>query len=314
MYLTEPSTEPGDTARYASCIEVSKQVRWDTERDVIRGRSFDCTDKFLPDGLSHIGKLAFLRPQEQVLLSQIQGRTYANMLGLAERFMGAKMLEITRHHWFGEQVALQALVQFADEGLKHQVLFRRIEELIAVGMPEGYDFMVDADLVAEAVMECSTWAVLALTFHIELAVQSHYRCSLESDHDLSGLYKDVFLFHWREESEHANLAELEWAREDARLKPLARDESVDDLIELFAAVDGVVKVQAEADHHYFLRICGRMFKPEESSQLAKGLLSAYRWQYIVSGVQDSRFNDALRTKISADQRQRIQLALAVLMM
>ena len=27
-----------NTQRYAKCIEVSKRVRWDIERDVIRGR------------------------------------------------------------------------------------------------------------------------------------------------------------------------------------------------------------------------------------------------------------------------------------
>ena len=41
-----------NTQRYAKCIEVSKRVHWDIERDVIRGRDFDVADKFLPDALS----------------------------------------------------------------------------------------------------------------------------------------------------------------------------------------------------------------------------------------------------------------------
>jgi hypothetical protein len=40
------------TERYAKCIEASKRIRWDIDRDVIRGRSFDGSKKFLPDGLS----------------------------------------------------------------------------------------------------------------------------------------------------------------------------------------------------------------------------------------------------------------------
>ena len=51
---------PTDTARYARCIEASKRVRWDIDRDVIRGRGFDLRQKFLPDGLSLIDELAFL--------------------------------------------------------------------------------------------------------------------------------------------------------------------------------------------------------------------------------------------------------------
>ena len=38
--------------------------------------------------------------------------------------------------------------------------------------------------------------MLALTLHIELFTQSHYRESIREDADLSELYKDIFLFHW----------------------------------------------------------------------------------------------------------------------
>ncbi len=34
--------------RYARCIETSKRVRWDIDKDVIRGRNFDTAHKFLP--------------------------------------------------------------------------------------------------------------------------------------------------------------------------------------------------------------------------------------------------------------------------
>ena len=63
---------------------------------MIRGRRFDFSQRFLPEGLSRIAGLEFLQPDERRLLSQIQGRTYANMFGLVERFIGAKMLEISR--------------------------------------------------------------------------------------------------------------------------------------------------------------------------------------------------------------------------
>jgi len=41
-----------DTERYARCVQTSKRVRWDIEKDVIRGRRFDAAHKLLPDGLS----------------------------------------------------------------------------------------------------------------------------------------------------------------------------------------------------------------------------------------------------------------------
>ena len=50
-----------DIARYARTIEVSKRIRWDIDRDVIRGREFDLAHTFLPDGLSLIDEIAGLR-------------------------------------------------------------------------------------------------------------------------------------------------------------------------------------------------------------------------------------------------------------
>ena len=59
---------------------------------------------------------------ERRFVSQIQGRTYANIFGLVERFINAKVLELSHEHWFGDQVALEALVRFSDEELKHEQL------------------------------------------------------------------------------------------------------------------------------------------------------------------------------------------------
>src|SRR6478609_1869583 len=68
---------PTNTERYAKVIEVSKRVRWEIERDVIRSRHFDYTKAFLPSGLSLVNELAFLNQADKRLLSQVQGRTYA---------------------------------------------------------------------------------------------------------------------------------------------------------------------------------------------------------------------------------------------
>ena len=300
-------------ARYATCIEASKRIRWDIDSDVLRGRSFDTSKKFLPDGLSKVEGLTFLSAKEQRLVSQIQGRSYANIFGLVERFIGAKVLEISRDHWLGDQVALEALVRFTDEELKHQELFRRVECMVAEGMPAGYTFLPQPNDVATAVLSKSTWAVLALTCHIELFTQAHYRQSIEPDADLSEVWKDVFLFHWKEESQHAILDELEWRREDAKLSPEQRDHAVTDLIELVAAVDGILQMQAGADTDYFLRISSRPFDADQVRSLRDTMLKAYRWQYIVSGVQDERFQKTLGGMITEAQMQRIGTALAPIM-
>ena len=82
--------------RYARCIQTSKRVRWDIDKDVIRGRNFDTAHKFLPDGLSLADAFTTLSADEKRFVSQIQGRTYANIFGLVERFINAKVLELSR--------------------------------------------------------------------------------------------------------------------------------------------------------------------------------------------------------------------------
>jgi len=44
--------------------------------------------------------------------------------------------------------------------------------------------------------------------------------------------------------------------------------------------------------------------------LRAGVLKAYRWQYIVSGVEDPRFTDILGSMITPQQSARIGSALA----
>jgi hypothetical protein len=297
---------------YAKCIEISKRVRWDIDKDVIRGREFDLSQKFLPDGLSKVDRLDFLNEDERKFLSQIQGRTYANMFGFVERFIVAKILEITRGHWLGDQIALEALVRFCDEELKHQELFRRIEPMLAVGMPTGYRFLHQPDAVAGAVLQKSTWAVLALILEIELFTQEHYKKSIEPDENLSPLFKDIFFFHMKEEATHALMDELEWPREDKKLTPTERDRAVDQLIELVAAVDGILQAQSKADVDYFLKVRNPPLGKEEMARIQDGVLRAYRWQYIFSGGEHPRFRTALGSLITETQGKRINNALGLI--
>jgi hypothetical protein len=56
--------------------------------------------------------------------------------------------------------------------------------------------------------------------------------------------------------------------------------------------------------------CRRLHRAEA---LAAGLLDAYRWQYIVSGVREPRFIRTLALMVTTDQMKRIQSALQPLM-
>lgn len=99
------------TARYAQVVRLSKKSEWQIDRDLLQDRQFDFTRNFLPAGLSRVDTIPFLSTHDQRLLSQVQGRTYAYIFGLVERFISAKMLDQGRAHALDDQHAMEALVR-----------------------------------------------------------------------------------------------------------------------------------------------------------------------------------------------------------
>ena len=303
------NTDTLNASQYQRCIKNSKRVNWDIDKDVIRNRTLDAKHKFLPDSLSLVHQLPFLNQQDQRFISQIQGRTYTHIFALAERFVNAKVLELSLDHSLGDQTALQALTRFSMEELKHQELFRRIGSMADEVLPAGYVETASPNDVAMEILQKSTWGVLALACHIEIFTQVHYKQSIDGDTTLSPLYKDVFKFHWLEESQHATLDELEWQRIHATCSEDEVAQGVDDLIDLVVALDGILQSQAHADTHYFLENCEASLEQEEKDTINDTMLRAYRWQYIVSGVQVKRFQSALAGKLSTVQMEKVLSAL-----
>ena len=66
---TAPTLAATDTARYARTIEVSNRIRWDIDRDVIRGREFDLVHAFAPDRLSLIDEIADISAERRRFLN-----------------------------------------------------------------------------------------------------------------------------------------------------------------------------------------------------------------------------------------------------
>ena len=183
-------------------------------------------------------------------MSQVQGRTYANLFGVIERYINAKILELSRDHWFGDQRALEALVRFSDEELKHQELFRRIEALGRGGHAAGYRLVADGNAIASVVLGKSTWAVLALTCHIEIFTLVHYRKSIAAGTCRICGRTSSCTTGRKNRSTRSSTSSSGGA--DATLGPAERDRGVEDFIELVGAVDGVLQAQAQADSDYFI--------------------------------------------------------------
>ena len=175
-------------------------------------------------------------------------------------------------------------------------------------LPEGYRFDVNTNAVAHAVLGKSTWAVLtALTLDIELFAQLHYRQSIEPDTELSELFKDVFLYHWKEESQHAILDELEWMRPKRRSVDAGTTRPSGRGVHRAGRRGGWHPAGAGRSRREILRAakCGRAVDAVEARAMEAGLLKAYRWQYVHSGAQHPHFGKVLSSLITQSQGERI---------
>jgi len=293
-------------------LDAVHAVEWDIER-VLHGRSLDFSRKFLPDGLSLLDRLDFLRPAEALRLSQLQGRTYAVLLARLERVIGATVLLRARAQVFDDKAAVDGLLRFANDELKHRELFRRLELLIDQGMPAGYRAAGITLQFAAGMLDRRAWSLLAFACQLELVAQAHYEQAFESSDELCPLFKDVFRFHGLDERQHALLDEFEWTSVHRELSPAERNHAVDDFIALIGTFDGVLRAQAQADARYYLQAVDRRFTPLESTCLESTLLAATRWQFIVSGMQHVHFRRLLTSLTTAEQSARITTALQPLL-
>jgi hypothetical protein len=78
------------------------------------------------------------------------------------------------------------------------------------------------------------------------------------------------------------------------------------------AVDSILQSQARADASYFLEHVAIQLTSEQRATLPATFLAAYRFQYLFSGLEMTRFPAILFDMVDAAQRGRIEAALALL--
>jgi len=163
---------------------------------------------------------------------------------------------------------------------------------------------------AHFVLAKCTGAVLLLTACIEWFTQRHY---IEAFHDaaddLDPLTREIFRAHWLEESQHAQMDHLETVRAFSHMIGDESDRAVDELIELVAALDGLLQEQVKCDLANFMRHSARGLSEDEAREVSDALLAAKRWAFIESGVRHPRFVELVEEVTTEEQRERIGSAL-----
>ncbi len=269
---------------YQECLDVSKRVSW-LEDDVLADKTFDFSKRFLPNRLTGVDEIGCLNDSEKLKLNQIMGNGYCHIFAFVEEFIIPTVTEEAMNDVYGDEVRARSLLRFAEEELKHQELFRRSVELFGQGFGTECDLIPGREAVAEVVRSKSKLAVMVLTAIIEWFTQLHYIEHVRDDADLDGLFRDLLRYHWLEESQHAKMDTMLIGEVAENLTLEEREAAIDEVLELGGAIDGLLAQQIGMNIDALERATGRTFTAEEKGEITTNTQRAWRWTFLVSGLQ-----------------------------
>lgn len=268
---------------YGDALTNSKKVAW-TEDQVLNGRRFDLSKRFLPNSLSGVDGISFLSEDEKLKLNQIMGNAYCHLFAFVEEFIVPTVTESTLEDPHGDEVRIRALVRFSEEELKHQELFRRSIALFNEQFGITPQLIPGREAVAGVVLSKSRLAVLILIDLIEWFVQVHYTEHVLERSDLDPLFRDMLKHHWLDEAQHAKMDTMLIA-ETVRDIPMAeREAAIDEVLELGGAIDGLLQQQIGMNIDALEVVTGRTFTANERAEISAETLKAWRYTFLVSGL------------------------------
>lgn len=273
---------------YQDCLNNSVKVAW-KEDEVLRGKDFDFSKRFLPNRLSGVDEIKCLNEAEKRKLNQITGNAYCHIFAFVEEFIIPNTLKEAHRDIFGDEVRLRVLLRFAEEELKHQELFRRSIVLFHKGFGTECGLIPGREEVAKVVLEKSPLCILLLTSMIEWFTQLHYLEHVRDDTGLDELFRDLLKCHWVEEAQHAKLDSLLIGEIAESISREGRERAIDELLELGGAVDRLLSQQVELDIESLQKATGRAFTDRERADIRENTQRAYRWTFLVSGLEHPNF-------------------------
>lgn len=281
------------TYTYPAALQDSLKINWRIE-DIIGGdKKLDFSKPFLPDSLVRVAEIRSLSAREKLILNQIRGATYLHLFGLVEEFILPFALERARDHIHGDKERVRALLTFAEEEAKHQLLFQRFAEEFSEGFPVEAEFIGPARSIADAVLQYSTLGVALLVLHLEWLTQKHFTESVKTDESVDPQFVSLLRHHWQEEAQHAKIDTLVAAELASRATPEEIEKAIDDFLAIGGLLDGGFQQQVRFDIDTLERAIGRKLSPADREEVEFVQLQSYRWTFIVAGLEQPNFARAV---------------------
>jgi hypothetical protein len=273
---------------YDDTLKTSVKSAW-TVDDCFQGRDFDFTRRFLPERIAGVDDISCLDDDEKRMLNQIRGNSYCHIFAFIEEYIVPLVIDRARADVYGDETRLWSLLRFAEEETKHQQMLRRAGEQFAAGFGLACGLVPGREAVAQAVLATSPLTALLLTSMVEWLTQLHYVEHVRDRGELDELFRDILRFHWIDESRHARMDSLLIDEIAGDLTAEQREAAIDQLLELGGAIDGLLSTQRELDIDALSRASGRTFSDGERREIGAHQQRAYRWTFLVSGLQHPNF-------------------------
>jgi hypothetical protein len=295
------------TYSYPATLQDSLKVNWRVEDLIGDDKSLDFSLPFLPEALARTWQTPHLAPSDRLTLNHIRGATYLHLFGLVEEFILPFAIERAQEGVHGNKARIRALLTFAEEEAKHQVLFQRFGEEFRKGFRTELEVIGPAQAIAETVLSHSRLAVAILILHLEWLTQRHYLESVKTDESLEPRFVSLLKHHWQEEAQHAKIDTLVLAEISSLASPQEIDKAIDEFLAIGGILDEGLQAQVKFDIKALERASGRTFTESEKQDIEQVQLASYRHTFLVSGLQQENFLRAVRD-LSVSGAERVQAA------
>ena len=114
---------------YDACLRGSVTKAW-TVDDCFRGRDFDFDKPFLPERIAGVEPIGCLTGDEKRMLNQIRGNSYCHIFAFVEEYIVPLVMDRARADVYGDETRLWSLLRFAEEEVKHQEMLRRAVDAV----------------------------------------------------------------------------------------------------------------------------------------------------------------------------------------
>jgi hypothetical protein len=280
---------------YEDCIHNSEKVAWRIDDVLPAGSRLDFTRAFLPEVMVRSKVLVFLSEMERLKLNHIFANAYLNLFAFVEEYIAADIVRHANAEQFGDDHALRALLRFADEEVKHRMLFQTFGRMFVENFGSPCGVLANAQEVAGVILDKKPMAVMLVTYHLELITQKHYVEFVKGDRDedLDALFANLLRYHWLEESQHAKIDVLELEKMRADSSDKVVDEAIQDYVDIVHAFDGLLKAQGEMDAESLQKAIGRVLPPSERVSVAREMHQSYRNLFLTMGLDHASFQEML---------------------